>query len=350
MGNSVNCVLSFWLQVCLGLALLAPSLTHAQSFLETPANGDKLSGIGVIRGWKCEAVGDITVRFNADEAQTYTMVYGSDRPDTKDKADGTPLCGDTNNGFVALFNWGILGNGTHTAVAYDNGVEFGRSTFSVTTAGKVFLPDASETPVVVPDFPGPGQTTTFQWNRGTQHLEMVMWKPGEISYLGPCVEGLTVGPGAEMCHAYLTIAGSDITYFFSVDSDGRVCISKTGDTAIDGCHAGSLPPALVALGVAATKNTDGSWTIDSLPSSGPADLGTCRVGLTVNPGALCRAIVRSYHYTFSVEPGGNACITGLGLLDGCHHSSDILNAVMAITWADFTRNADNSWTINRLPD
>ena len=42
--------------LCCSLVILAPALTHAAN-LETPSNGDNLSGIGVIRGWKCEAGG-----------------------------------------------------------------------------------------------------------------------------------------------------------------------------------------------------------------------------------------------------------------------------------------------------
>ena len=54
--------MSFLLRLCLGLVILAPSLAHAQSVLEIPSDGDQLSGIGVISGWKCEAEGDITVK------------------------------------------------------------------------------------------------------------------------------------------------------------------------------------------------------------------------------------------------------------------------------------------------
>ena len=58
--------MSFWLRLCLGLLVLAPSLAVAQSTanLEIPGDGARLSGIGVISGWKCEADGDITVRFD----------------------------------------------------------------------------------------------------------------------------------------------------------------------------------------------------------------------------------------------------------------------------------------------
>ena len=50
------------LRLC-GLIILTPALVHA-AVLEIPGNGAKLSGIGVISGWKCEASGPLTVSFN----------------------------------------------------------------------------------------------------------------------------------------------------------------------------------------------------------------------------------------------------------------------------------------------
>ena len=82
------------------------------------------------------------------------------------------VCGDDgNNGFFSFFNWAILGDGAHTAVAYDNGVEFARSTFTVVTTGEEFVVGARAR-VRVPDFPSPGEITWFTWNQSTQHLEM----------------------------------------------------------------------------------------------------------------------------------------------------------------------------------
>ena len=248
--------MSFLLRLCLGLFLLVPSLVHAQSALETPANGDKLSGIGVIRGWKCEATGDITVRFNDDEALTLTMVYGSERPDTD-------FCGDTNNGFVAIWNWAILDDGEHTAVAYDNGEEFARSTFTVTTAGVPYLTDAPDTCVTVNDFPSTGETTYLEWNTSTQHFEMVescATMPSEPLDLGMCEVGLTVNPG-EMCSGSIL----SIAFTFSVNADGQACVDETG--ILDGCFDtdDALNAAISIANAAATKNADDSWTITALP-------------------------------------------------------------------------------------
>ena len=344
--------MSFLLRLCLGLFLLAPSLVYAE-VLETPGDGDKLSGIGVIRGWKCDA-GDITVKFSdadGNEAGTVSMVYGSERPDTE------IACGDTNNGFVAIYNWAILGSSEYTAQAYDDGVPFGNEhSFAVTKAGtdddadRNYLPTA-EARVVVPNFPAPGETTTFEWNRSTQHLEMVMWTAA--TDLGTCVEELTVGT-EEMCSGSLTIAGSDINYTFTVDADGQACIAGTGVTAIDGCHAASLPAALDQLGISITKNDDGSWTIHSLPVPEPVDslvdLGTCEVDLVVHPGEMCGGSILGISFTFSVDAEGEACVDDAAdLLDGCYDTDDALNAAISIANAAVTKNADNSWTIDRLP-
>ena len=149
---------------CLGIVLLAPSLTQA-AVLDIPGDGDKLSGIGVISGWKCEAVGDITIRFN--DGDPIPATYGFPRDDT------SATCGDDdgNNGFYSFFNWALLGDGQHTAVAYDNGKQFASSTFEVTTLGEEFVQNANAR-LRVPNFPSPGEEAWFEWNQATQHLEL----------------------------------------------------------------------------------------------------------------------------------------------------------------------------------
>ena len=152
-------------RLCVSLVLLVPALAQA-AFLGNPGNGLSYSGIGVVSGWKCTANGPLTVRF--DGGNPLPLLYGSERPDVRDAGK----CSDTAVGFVAIWNWGNLDAGTHTAAVYDNGVEFARSTFEVTTAGAGFVRGASAQ-VMVPDFPALGETTTLEWNEGTQHLEIV---------------------------------------------------------------------------------------------------------------------------------------------------------------------------------
>ncbi len=125
--GGLSCLPCFASALC--SVFLAPAVAHTAT-LENPGNGSFYSGIGVISGWKCSANGPLTVRFNG--GNPLPLAYFNDRPDT------CSVCGDTNNGFVALWNWANLGDGLHTAVVYDNGVEFARSTFEVTTLGEEF--------------------------------------------------------------------------------------------------------------------------------------------------------------------------------------------------------------------
>ena len=165
-----------------GLVLLLSPAWALANRLEIPGNGATMSGIGVISGWKCEA-GDITVRL--DEGDPIPTLYEFPRGDT------SGICGDANNGFVTYFNWAILSDGEeHTAVAYDDGVEFSRSTFTVATLGEEFVVGAAGE-CTIPDFPAPGETATFKWNQSTQHLELA-----EIMGAPEVMEDMEPGSGA----------------------------------------------------------------------------------------------------------------------------------------------------------
>ena len=327
--------MSFLLRLCLGLFLVAPALAHAAS-LDIPSEGDKLSGIGLISGWKCEADGDITITFYTEDSDGNLMPASDPIPTTygASRIDTSPSCNndDGNNGFYALWNWAILGDGEHTAVASDNSGEFARNTFTVTTAGTEFLVGASKE-VTVADFPNSGDTTILEWNQSTQHFEMVM-RTSAID-LGACVEQLIVHPG-EMCRS--SIPGAEFT--FTVDTDGQACIS--GETPVDGCYPLSLPEAVDQIGVNITRNEDGSWTINSLPSSVLVDLGTCEVGLDVHPGEMCSGSILGIDFTFSVEADGHGCVES-AVVNECYDTG------LELFGAAASRNDDDSWTITALP-
>ncbi len=342
---------SFLLRLCLGLTVLLPSLAHAGS-LEIPGNETTVSGVGVIAGWKCEA-GNITIRLN--DGDPIPATYGLPRADTSE------TCANAgNNGFFSYTNWGNLGDGEHTAVAYDDGQEFARSTFTVTTLGTEFLTGAS-TQVSIPDFPIPGETTTFEWNEGSQHLEAVSREPA-------CRETLTMKPG-ETCRGSISLEldnsrlGEVSTGFsFAVEAEGRGCIGISGLPAFNYCYSARLPNVLGKVGVSVVRNEDGSWTIDRFPL---VDLGECVIDLTVKPGAKCSGSVDipigELDFTFSVEASGRGCIAAevdldLPLVDGkeidaCFDTGrafqkvlDKIDDIIEIS-AFAARNADGSWTM-----
>ena len=145
--------------VC-ALVLVGPPVWAAT--LESPASGAILSGIGFISGWKCQA-GTITVRINAGAP----IPVATSQP----RADTRRVCGTEKNGFITQMNWALLGDGAHTAVAYDNGVEFARATFTVGTTGEEWVEDVTVS-IDVPNFPAPGETGHFVWNESTQHMEL----------------------------------------------------------------------------------------------------------------------------------------------------------------------------------
>ena len=93
---------------------------------------------------------------------TLPLVYGSERGDTR-KPKGP--CDDANTGFVAIMNWGNLGDGEHTAVVYDNGVEFDRTPFRVVTSGAKFLTGVTGSGIATLSN---GQRATLKWSEETQ--------------------------------------------------------------------------------------------------------------------------------------------------------------------------------------
>ena len=147
----------------------------SRGYLENPGPDSFQSGIGVISGWVCEADEvEIAIETAQGAVLRYEAAYGTERADTAlPRKDGTPLCGDTDNGFGLLFNWNRLGAGEHTVVALVDGEELGRATVRVTTVGEgeeeEFLRDVAGE-CLVEDFPMDGQTTTLVWQQTSQNF------------------------------------------------------------------------------------------------------------------------------------------------------------------------------------
>ena len=142
------------------LGLACPALLWAQSALENPQPGSFQSGVGVISGWVCEAN---LIEIVFDDVSTFEAAYGTSRLDTQGE------CGDSNNGFGLLFNWNLLGAGTHTVRALADGQEFAGTTFTVSDYGTEFLEGASgEFPLE--DFPETGTDITLRWQQSVQNF------------------------------------------------------------------------------------------------------------------------------------------------------------------------------------
>ena len=137
--------------------------------LENPFSGSFQSGIGLFSGWVCDA-SQVEIEIDGDPTLTFMAGYGTNRIDTMG------VCGDSNNGFGLLFNWNLLGDGTHTVRALADGVGFDRATFTVTTLGKELMRDVEGT-CVVPNFPTQGETVTLGWQESMQNFVITDYQP-----------------------------------------------------------------------------------------------------------------------------------------------------------------------------
>ena len=134
---------------------------------ENPEAHSFQSGIGVISGWVCDAE-EIVIEFTSEagEVGRFEAGYGTERLDTQG------VCGDTDNGFGLLFNWNLLGDGTHSVVALVDGLEWSRTTVTVTTLGAEFLRDVTGT-CTAADFPTRDETVTLAWQQTQQNFVLV---------------------------------------------------------------------------------------------------------------------------------------------------------------------------------
>ncbi len=136
--------------------------------LENPGPHSFQSGVGALWGWVCDAaMVEIEIETAQGAVEPYRAAYGMERLDTQE------TCGDTNNGFVLLFNWNRLGAGEHMVTALVDGMELGRAMVQVTTVGEgaeeEFLRGV-EGECVAEDFPMLGQSTRLEWQQESQNF------------------------------------------------------------------------------------------------------------------------------------------------------------------------------------
>ena len=127
---------------------------------ESPSEGSHESGVGLIRGWVCNAS---AVEVEIDGGERLRAAYGTRRTDTE------AVCGTANTGYGLTYNWNLLGDGVHTLRVLADGVEFGRVSFRVTTLGATYLQGISGE-YSLPDFPQPGDQVAVRWSEPHQNF------------------------------------------------------------------------------------------------------------------------------------------------------------------------------------
>ncbi len=138
-------------------------------FFGNPRPDSAQSGVGVISGWVCEA-DTVEIQFeNGTTGATHLEPAATGTP----RADTESICGDADNGFGLLWNWNLLGDGTHTVRALVDGEVFAEHTLTVTTLGLGEFPEGLSGTTVVADFPDAGATTTLEWQQTLQNFVIV---------------------------------------------------------------------------------------------------------------------------------------------------------------------------------
>jgi hypothetical protein len=146
--------------VLLLLGLSLPSSLRA-AVLENPTDGSLQSGVGLIRGWACEAN---QIDIVLDDSMTLQAAYGTSRGDTQ------AACGNkTNTGFGLSMNWNLFPTGIHTVRALVDGQQFGSASFTVTNLGQEYLTGVAKN-AVLEDFPQQGKSTQLQWQESAQNF------------------------------------------------------------------------------------------------------------------------------------------------------------------------------------
>ena len=160
------------------LSLLSGSRALAQANLEIPQRGSVQSGVSIVSGWVCDA-DRVEVAF--DGGDLIETAYGTTRQDT------VATCGDDDNGFSLLWAYQLLGPGKHEVVAYADGTEFGRNTFSVTDiSGGTFLRDlVADTRVQ--GFPDLQHDVVLAWQEANQNFVIRSFLESMDSYDTPGV-------------------------------------------------------------------------------------------------------------------------------------------------------------------
>ena len=97
--------------------------------VEVPEPSQTMSGVYFFAGWKC-AQGTLTG--SVDGGPRFPLAGLMQRTDTRKD------CGDTNNGWIAQFNFNRLSPGTHIFEAFDGATAFAEVRFEVVHFGEEF--------------------------------------------------------------------------------------------------------------------------------------------------------------------------------------------------------------------
>lgn len=147
----------------LGSFSVTPARASNQAYPEVPQEGSIQSGVGVIRGWACDAN---IVEVQIDDLPRLRLAYGSSRADTLE------VCGDENNGYGVAIAWGLFGEGMHRMKTFIDGRERSDVAFEVVGLDEPFIEGLSGS-YELGSFPVAGQSVVVRWSEADQNFIIV---------------------------------------------------------------------------------------------------------------------------------------------------------------------------------
>ena len=170
--------------------------------LENPAPDSPQSGIGLVSGWACDA-GEVIVQFEFADGRVlrFPAAVGTLRSDT------VGVCGHDKTGFGLLWNWNLLGDGTHTVRAFADGHLLGESEITVTTLGLGDFPRGLGGEYVVQDFPEVGKSTPLEWGQTRQNFVIAATRtvPANPGGIRNTSAGVMENPTAGSAHSGVAV-------------------------------------------------------------------------------------------------------------------------------------------------
>jgi len=183
-------VVADWGEDCFGQSafiereiVIYPNSRAVRHNHESPANGDVVSGVNVIRGWACYPggqgqVGEVTYTVD-DNPLHFPLPYGSIRQDTVD-ACGLEHGDAAKTGYGAVVYWPwAAGGGEHTLTIHIDGNAVERVSFTVASPPPTSVPEdvgyrkGAAGEYIIDGFLGTQESVTIRWSEADQNFIIV---------------------------------------------------------------------------------------------------------------------------------------------------------------------------------
>ena len=167
-------------------------------YLENPAQNSPQSGVGLVSGWACNSA-EVIIEFERADGRTFRFpaAVGTLRSDTQS------VCGHDDTGFGLLWNWNILGDGTHTVRAFVDGTLLAEHSTTVTTLGLGDFPRGLSGNFVLRNFPKQGTNTPLEWSQTRQNFVIAgsRTNPSDSGRTRSGAGGIMENPGPGTAHS-----------------------------------------------------------------------------------------------------------------------------------------------------